>query len=197
MPDCCDHSRELARQQRRVLWAVLIANAVMFGVELTAGLRSRSLALTGDSLDMLGDALAYGTSLYVIDRSDRAQARATLFKGGLMFLSAIAIFGRALYQLWRPELPTPSVMGAIGTLALVVNIACLVVLTRHRNDNLNFQSVWLCSRNDLITNSSVILAAGLVAVFSSPWPDFVVGLLVTWVVARSAGRVLRRAWEQT
>jgi cation diffusion facilitator family transporter len=199
MSDCCDHGHELdelAQKQRTVLWAVLIINAVMFGVELVSGLRSRSLALTGDSLDMLGDALAYGTSLYVLNRSDRAQARAALFKSGLMFLSAIVIFGRAIYQLWRPELPTPSVMGAIALLALIANLVCLIALTRHRNDNLNLQSVWLCSRNDLINNMSVIVAAGLVALFASPWPDVAVGLLVTFIVARSAGRVLRQAWGQ-
>ncbi|TAF52402.1 MAG: cation transporter [Oscillatoriales cyanobacterium] len=199
MPDCCDHGHdldELVRQQRKVLWAVLIVNAIMFGVELVSGLRSRSLALTGDSLDMLGDALAYGTSLYVLDRGDRAQARAALLKSGLMFLSAIIIFGRALYQLWHPDLPTPSVMGAIALLALIANIFCLLVLTRHRDDNLNLQSVWLCSRNDLINNSSVIVAAAFVALFSSPWPDIVVGLFVTLIVARSAGRVLRQAWDR-
>lgn len=199
MSDCCDHGHELdelAQKQRKVLWAVLVINAIMFGVELVSGLRSRSLALTGDSLDMLGDAMAYGTSLYVLNRSDRAQARAAIFKSGLMFLSAIVIFGRALYQIWHPDLPTPSVMGAIALLALIANIICLIALTRHRNDNLNLQSVWLCSRNDLINNTSVIVAAGLVALFSSPWPDVAVGILVTFIVARSAGRVLRQAWDQ-
>jgi cation diffusion facilitator family transporter len=199
MSDCCDHGHaldELAQKQRKVLWAVLVINAIMFGVELVSGLRSRSLALTGDSLDMLGDAMAYGTSLYVLNRSDRAQARAAMFKSGLMFLSAIVIFGRALYQIWHPELPTPNVMGAIALLALIANIICLIALTRHRNDNLNLQSVWLCSRNDLINNTSVIVAAGLVALFSSPWPDVAVGILVTFIVARSAGRVLRQAWDQ-
>ena len=144
---------------------------------------------------MLGDALAYGTSLYVLNRSDRAQARAAMLKSGLMFLSAIVIFGRAIYQLWHPDLPTPSIMGAIALLALLANIFCLLALTRHRNDNLNLKSVWLCSRNDLINNTTVIAAAALVALFSSPWPDFVVGILVTFIVARSAGRVLRQAWE--
>ena len=76
------------------------------------------------------------------------------------------------------------------------NIFCLLALTRHRHDNLNLQSVWLCSRNDLINNSSVIVAAVLVAWLASPWPDFAVGIFVTFVVARSAGRVLRQAWGQ-
>jgi cation diffusion facilitator family transporter len=199
MSDCCNHGHELdelAQKQRQVLWVVLVVNAIMFGVELVSGLRSRSLALTGDSLDMLGDAMAYGISLYVLNRSDRAQARAALFKSGLMFVSAIVIFGRAIYQIWHPDLPTPSVMGAIALLALIANIFCLLALTRHRNDNLNLQSVWLCSRNDLITNTSVIIAAVLVALFSSPWPDIMVGLFVTFIVARSAGRVLRQAWNQ-
>jgi hypothetical protein len=36
-------------------------------------------------------------------------------------------------------------------------------------------SVWLCSRNDLVSNVAVILA-GLPALTQSQWPDVLVGL---------------------
>jgi Co/Zn/Cd efflux system component len=62
---------KLAKRQSKVLWIVLGVNAVMFVVELSSGIQSNSLSLTGDSLDMLGDAIAYGSSLYVIDRGEK------------------------------------------------------------------------------------------------------------------------------
>ena len=90
----CEVSK-LKERQAKVLWAVLFINAVMFVVEFGAGIRAASLSLTGDSLDMLGDALVYASSLYVIHKSAKAQAGAALLKGLNMSLFAIVVFARA------------------------------------------------------------------------------------------------------
>ncbi len=199
MSDCCQNKacelENLRQQHARVLWIVLAINAVMFVVELTAGLHAGSLALTGDSLDMLGDALVYGASLYVLERGTRAQAKSAFLKGNIMFLSAVAVFARAVYQLWSGAVPEVTVMSVVGVLVLAANLVCLSLLTRHRADNLNMSSVWLCSRNDIIANTSVLVAAGLVALTGSLWPDLLVGLLITVVFARSAGQVLSQSWR--
>jgi Co/Zn/Cd efflux system component len=196
---CCQNKTEtltqLKERQARVLWVVLGINLVMFVVEFGAGVRAASLSLTGDSLDMLGDALVYGTSLYVIHRSPKAQAGAALLKGGIMFGFAIAVFARAIYQFVNGGAPTAEIMGIVGMLALAANLICLALLTRHRQDNLNMSSVWLCSRNDIIANTSVLVAAGLVLLTRSPIPDLLVGLLLTVVFARSAGTVLSQSWR--
>ena len=196
---CCQHKAQalekLKGQQSRVLWVVLVINAVMFGVEFSAGLRAQSLSLTGDSLDMLGDALVYSSSLYVIHRGQKAQAKSALLKGGIMFLSAVAVFARAAYQLFSEALPDASLISGIGLLALAANLICLRLLTRHREDNINMTSVWLCSRNDIIANTAVLAAAGLIFVTRSPIPDIVVGLFLTIVFAQSAGKVLSQAWR--
>lgn len=198
--DCCQSKacalEQLQRKQRHVLWIVLVINIVMFGVEFTAGLRAASLSLTGDSLDMLGDALVYGSSLYVLSRGARAQAKSAMLKGGIMFLTAIAVFARAVYQLATQTVPAVTIMSSIGLLVLVANLVCLLLLTRHKDDNINMSSVWLCSRNDIIANCSVLIAAGLVWWSGSFIPDFLVGLLITFVFAKSAGKVLSQAWHQ-
>ena len=198
--DCC-HGKsqaleELQRKQRHVLWIVLLINAIMFVVECIAGLRAASLSLTGDSLDMLGDALVYGSSLYVLSRGVRAQAKSALLKGGVMFITAIAVFARAVYQLATQTIPVVNIMSSIGLLVLAANLICLLLLTRHKDDNINMSSVWLCSRNDIIANCSVLVAAGLVWWSGSFIPDFLVGLLITVVFAKSAGKVLSQAWRQ-
>ena len=94
------------------------------------------------------------------------------------------------------ELEKLQVMSAIGFLALCTNLFCLFLLTRHRNDNINMSSVWLCSRNDIIANTSVLVAAGGVFITGKSWPDLVVGLLLTLVFAKSAGKVLSQAWRE-
>jgi Co/Zn/Cd efflux system component len=145
---------------------------------------------------MLGDTLVYGSSLYVLNQGRKAQAKSALLKGGIMFLSAIAVFARATYQLFVGGIPNTHLMSSIGLLALGTNLICLYLLTRHRNDNINMSAVWLCSRNDIIANTSVLAAAGLVFLTHSPIPDLVVGLLLTVVFAKSAGKVLSQGWRE-
>ncbi len=194
---CCQHKakelEKLQKRQAKILWIILVINAVMFVVEFSGGIKAASLSLTGDSLDMLGDALVYGCSLYVIKKGKKAQARSAILKGGIMFISAIAVLARATYQLFAQTVPTVQLMGEIGILALLANLICFLLLIRHRNDNINMSSVWLCSRNDIIANISVLLTAGLVLLTNSFLPDFILGLLLTVVFAQSAGKVLQKA----
>ncbi len=209
---CCQHKakelEKLQKRQAKILWIILVINAVMFVVEFSGGIKAASLSLTGDSLDMLGDALVYGCSLYVIKKGKKAQARSAILKGGIMFISAIAVFARATYQLLAQTVPTVQLMGEIGLLALLANLICFLLLirkgaslelgsracvARHRNDNINMSSVWLCSRNDIIANISVLLTAGLVFLTNSFLPDLILGLLLTIVFAQSAGKVLQKA----
>ena len=197
---CCqrkgDDLAKLQKHQAKVLWAVLLINGVMFVVEFGAGIRAESLSLTGDSLDMLGDALVYASSLYVVNKGRRAQAGSAFFKGVIMFLFAIAVFARAIYQLSADVVPAATLMSTIGAIALLANLTCLRLLSRHREDNLNMSSVWLCSRNDIIANVSVLVAAGLVLLTDSILPDLAVGFLLTFIFAKSAGKVLTQSWQE-
>jgi Co/Zn/Cd efflux system component len=77
-------------------------------------------------------------------------------------------------------------MGGFGLLALGANLTCFLLLTRHRSDDINMESVWLCSRTDIIANLGVLLAAAGVAVTGSMWPDFFVGAIIVIVFLRSA-----------
>lgn len=198
--NCCQNKgcelTKLKKQQAKVLWVVLFINLVMFVIEFGAGIRADSLSLTGDSLDMLGDALVYASSLYVINKSSKAQAGSAFLKGIIMFLFAIAVFVRASYQLFMGATPEATIMGTVGVVALLANLVCLFLLTRHRKDNLNMSSVWLCSRNDIIANTSVLIAAELVFLTHSVLPDLAVGFLLTFVFAKSSGQVLSQSWKE-
>lgn len=187
---------KLRKQQTKVLWIVLSINILMFGIEFGAGIRADSLSLMGDSLDMLGDALVYASSLYVINKGIKAQAVAAFLKGIIMFGLAIGVFARASYQLYVSSSPAALTMGIISVVALLANGLCLLLLTRHRQDNLNMSSVWLCSRNDIIANMSVLGAAVAVSLTHSLLPDLAVGLLLTVIFAKSAGKVLSQSLRE-
>ncbi|MBI5437746.1 MAG: cation transporter [Nitrosomonadales bacterium] len=200
MANCCNDKaceiEALRNRQSSILKIVLGINAVMFLVELTAGLMSGSLSLLADSLDMLGDALVYGFSIYVVARGARMKAMAALFKGGIMAAFAVFVLGQAVYKILFPHVPVFETIGVIGVLALAANSSCLFLLWRHRADDINMQSVWLCSRNDIIANVSVLFAALGVWLSGSGWPDIIVGLALAALFAQSSLSVLRSAMAE-
>lgn len=194
MSDCCsDKASELEAlqlHQASTLKIVLGINAVMFVVEFLAGLLSGSVSLIADSLDMLGDALVYGFSIFAVTRGQRTKAFSALLKGIIMAIFGLIVLGQVAYKIAVPRVPAFGVIGVIGLIALAANGICLSLLWRYRADDINMSSVWLCSRNDIIANSSVICAAAAVSITGSAWPDLIVGAAIAALFLKSAVTVL-------
>ena len=203
MSDHCCHAKgedlaHLSRREdiRRVLIIVLAINGLMFGLEFSAGLIAHSAALMADSMDMLGDALVYGVSLYALDRSLRWRAGAALFKGAFILVLGLGVLVQIGMKMLYGVPPSSALMLVFGALALVANLICLRLLWRFQADNVNLSSTFECSRNDVIANTGVIAAAGGVALFQSPWPDIAVAVVIAFLFLRSALRVTTEAWPQ-
>jgi cation diffusion facilitator family transporter len=195
MTDCCEDKAcaidALQERQSSTLRTVLGINAVMFFVELVAGIISGSTALLSDSLDNLGDALTYGLSLYAVSRGPRSKAKVALFKGGLILTAGLFVLGQVAYKIVVPAVPAFETMGAISILALIANGTCLALLWKHRQDDVNMSSVWECSRNDIASNIAVFAAAAGVWFTQSAWPDLLIGMVLACLFVMSAFRVLR------
>lgn len=191
---CCENKGDelvdLRARQGRVLWIVLAINAVLFVVEFGVGWVARSTALLGDSLDMLGDALVYAFSIWVLHRGARWRARASLAKGIVQLGFGLLVLGQAAAKLLTGLEVDASAMGWMGALALAGNGYCFYLLWSHRSDDLNMESTWLCSRNDLIANVGVLMAAVAVAWTGSGLPDVVVGLAIAALFLRTAVQVI-------
>lgn len=190
MSNCCEEAgceiTKLRESQSRILIIILVINALMFVIEFSAGVIASSIALMADSLDMLGDAFIYGFSLYVVTKNDGWKARAAYAKSLIMFLFGVVVLIQAISRLLHPELPDFEVIGIVGIIALMANSTCLFLLTRHRDDDVNMRSVWLCSRNDIIANLAVLLAGLGVYLSSSHWPDIIVGLGISILFMKGA-----------
>jgi len=196
--DACCGSDETAlaglrRRQGRVLRILLAVNAVMFVGEFGAGLAIGSTALLADALDMLGDAFVYAFSLTVLTWGAAWRARAALFKGLVMAAFGLGVLVEAGLSVKTGVAPLAPAMAAVGALALAANAFCFALLWRHRGDDLNLRSTWLCSRNDLAANAAVLGAAALVAASGSLWPDVLVGVGIAALFLHSAGSVLRES----
>lgn len=197
MADCCEDKGcaldALMERQSGTLKIVLAINVVMFFVELTAGLMASSTALLSDSLDNLGDALTYSLSLYAVSRSPRTKAKVAVFKGLLILLAGLFVLSQVTYRLLVPVVPSYETMGLISLLALAANGTCLLLLWKHKEDDVNMSSVWHCSRNDIASNISVFIAASLVWLTGSGWADTLVGLGLAVLFLLSATKVLKAA----
>jgi Co/Zn/Cd efflux system component len=163
---------------KRVLWTVIAINATMFVVEMIAGHLAGSQALQADALDFLGDTLTYGVSLAVIGRSVQARSYAAMAKGLSLSAMGLWVLGSTLYQVAVQDLPRAEVMGAIGVMALAANVSSVLLLMRYKDGDANVRSVWMCSRNDAIGNVAVMLAAAVVWLTASPWPDLLVAAMM-------------------
>lgn len=196
MKDCCEITAGYTARQRRVLHVVLWINVAMFLVESTAGLLAHSTALLADSVDMLGDAIVYGFSLYVVGRGAVWQARGALLKGSIMAIFGAGVLAEVLVKMTGGIVPAAETMGTVGAVALAANAVCLGLLWPRRTDDVNMRSAWMCSLNDVAGNIGVLLAGAGVALTGTAWPDIVVGLLIAALFVTSAVAVLRNARRQ-
>jgi Co/Zn/Cd efflux system component len=199
MGDCCNNSSgldALRQRQSGTLRIVLAINAVMFFVVVTAALLAGSSALLSDSLDNLGDALTYAFSLYAVQLGARMKAKVALLKGLFILAAAMMVAGQIAYKLMNPAVPVFELMGLLSLLALAANLVCLRLLWRHKSEDINMSSVWECSRNDIVANISVFVAAAGVMLTESAWPDLLVASCLVIFFLRSAIRVLSGAWVE-
>lgn len=200
MSGCCDGGCSVEalqeERQRGTLKIVLGINAVMFIVIFGAAIFGGSTALLANSFDNFGDALTYALSLYAVSRGTSTKAKVALFKGALIFLAALIVTGQVIYKLLVPSVPIFEAMGIFGILSLIANSICLYLLWRHRNEDVNMSSVWECSRNDIASDLSVIVAAAGVWLLGSGWPDIIVALALVILLYRSAFRVISLAMTE-
>src|SRR2546421_2149062 len=201
MADCCctplplnpDPHRGNASAYRRVLWAVLAINAVMFLVEIGAGLAAGSASLQADALDFFGDAANYTISLMVVGMALRYRATAALAKGATMGLFGLWVIGAVVWHAVHGTLPSAFTMGTVGVAALLANAASFGLLWAYRQGDANMRSAWICTRNDLLGNLAVLLAALGVFGTGTGWPDVIVAATMAVLAMQGASTVLRQS----
>ncbi len=181
------------KTQSSILWALLLINAVMFVIELSAGLYAQSTGLIGDSLDMFADAIVYGVALYAVGRSLLAKANAAMLSGAFQILLAFVVLADVARRFVVGSEPYYVVMIAVGALALAANLASLIIVWGQREGEVHMRASFIFSQNDVIVNLGVILGGLLVWALGSRLPDLVIGGLVSFAVLRGGLRILRDA----
>lgn len=194
----CDCSIETETgEQKRVLWALLAINATMFVAEITIGIFAESAGLIADSLDMLADATVYGIGLYAVGRASSVKIRAASISGLFQILLAIGVGIEILRRaLWGSE-PEALFMIGVGLVALVANVICLSLISKHRNGDVHMRASWIFSKNDVIANAGVVFAGILVNVLDTRIPDLVIGIVIVLVVFRGGLAIVNDARNES
>lgn len=202
MAGCCSHDKYDAAKDdrllnnprwRQALWIALFANAGVAGAEIIAGVTASSASLQADALDFLGDTITYGLSLAVAGLGLTWRARAALVKGWGLILLGAWVIGATFWHILFATLPQAEIMGAIGILALAVNLGVALILFRFRTGDSNMRSVWICSRNDAIGNIAVVLAAMGVFGTGTGWPDVIVAAIMAALSISGGLQIVRQA----
>jgi Co/Zn/Cd efflux system component len=198
MSDCgCEPELE-SKEQSRVLWILLSINAGMFVAELAAGVLAESTGLIADSLDMLADATVYAIGLFAVGKAASAKIRAASLSGIFQMLLAFGVLIEVGRRLLFGSEPEALFMIGVSVVALIANVVCLALISKHRDGEVHMRASWIFSKNDVIANIGVITAGVLVHALASPLPDLVIGALISFVVLRGGIAIVTDARrEQT
>lgn len=177
--------------EARTLRVLLAINAIMFVVELVWGLIAQSTGLVADSLDMFADAAVYGLALYAVGRAAALKTRAAHLAGWLQLVLALGALSEVARRAFFGSEPESALMMGIGALALVANVACLMLIAKKRDRGAHMKASYIFSANDVIANIGVIAAGALVTWTGSPYPDLIVGTVIGVIVLTGARRILQ------
>ena len=193
----CGCEVEIKEQsESRILVILLLINGLMFFIEFGVGWWAESTALIADAMDMLADAMVYGVGLYAVGKSVAAKIQAANLSGWLQLGLGLLVLADIVRRFVYGSEPISMLMMIMGLVALIANVICLVLISKHRDGEVHMRASWIFSKNDVIANVGVILAGVLVATTDSRIPDLVIGIIVAVVIIRGGILILSDARKE-
>ena len=181
------------REESRVLIVLLAINAIMFFIEMALGIVSDSTALIADSLDMLADASVYAIGLYAVGKPVLAKIKAAHMSGVFQIILGVMVFLDVIRRLVAGSEPVSILMISVGTLALIANVFCLKLISKHRDGEVHMRASWIFSKNDVIANVGIIVGGGFVYLLDSRFPDLIIGFVISLIVIRGGIHIVKDA----
>lgn len=189
----CECGSQATKLQSKTLIILLVINAALFAIEITVGIIAQSTSLLADSLDMLADAIVYGTSLYAVRKAVHLQQRAARISGYVQILLGASVLLESLRRTIFGSDPQSLLMMSMGLVALTGNATCLYLLAKHRREGVHMRASWIFSTNDVLANLGVIVSGILVYLFDNRFPDLIVGFTIATVVVRGGIQILKES----
>lgn len=196
MADCDCNIEVKNKEESKVLIILLAINAFMFVAEITFGIISESTALIADSLDMLADATVYGIGLYAVGRPMLSKIRAAYISGVFQIVLGATVAIDIIRRLILGSDPESLLMIIIGSIALIANTICLMLISKHKDGEVHMRASWIFSKNDVIANLGIIIGGCLVYFLNSRLPDIIIGIAITFIVIRGGILIVKDAAKE-
>lgn len=193
MVDCGCKIEIKNREEGRILKILLGINAFMFFIEISLGIYSESTALIADSLDMLADATVYGIGLYAVGRSSLVKINAAHLSGVLQVFLGGLVLADVIRRLIIGSEPVSSLMISVGLVALIANVICLILISKHKEGEVHMRASWVFSKNDVIANIGIVVSGIFVYLLDSRIPDLVIGMVISIIVIRGGIHIIKDA----
>ncbi len=177
-------------REAQILKWLLAINALMFVLEIVVGFYAQSTGLIADALDMFADAAVYGLALFAVGKSSALKLKAAHLSGYLQLILAMSVLFEVIRRLIYGSEPVSLLMMAMGFLALLANVSCMLLIYKKRDNGAHLRATWIFSANDVIANIGIILAGLMVMYSGSALPDLLIGSIVSILVLSGAIRIL-------
>lgn len=196
MSDCGCESGLENRMQGRTLKILLSINAMMFLIEISLGILSESTALIADSLDMLADATVYAISLFAVGATSGIKIKSAHLSGVMQVMLGLLVILDALRRLVYGSDPVSYLMISVGAAALIANVTCLALISKHRKGEVHMRASWIFSKNDVIANLGIIFGGVLVYAFDTRYPDLFIATIISIIVIRGGLSIISSAKQE-
>lgn len=180
-------------RDRGILRAVLAINLAQSALGFGVGTWASSTALIGAALDNLADASVYAVGIYAVGRSVRAKVAAARLSGWLLIGLSVMLLVEVIRRFLGAEEPVGPAMMVMAGVNAGINVFCLRLLRRHRDQDVNFKASSIFTTNDSIVNLAILMAGILVMWFGSNLPDLILGVIVAGIAANGGREILEEA----
>jgi len=198
MSNCGCGAEQADTLEKKTLIILLLINGLMFLFEAMSGWYADSTGLISDSLDMLADAMVYGISLYAVGKKATKKIIAAKYSGYFQITLGVGVLLEVTRRILYGSEPLSYFIIIIGFIALIANLICLVLISKHRGSGVHMRASWIFSTNDVIANIGVVIAGILVRMLNSNIPDLIIGTIIAIVVIRGGLLILREtAYENS
>ncbi|HEX7808801.1 MAG TPA: cation diffusion facilitator family transporter [Thermoanaerobaculia bacterium] len=195
------HSHNLSRK----LTIATAANLLVVVAEITIGIWAGSLALIGDALHNLTDAVALLIALgaVILERRaptpeksfgyQRAGILAAFINAAMLVTFTVFVFKEAYERLRSPHAVDQQAMLVMAAIALTVNAITAWSLHRESRDDVNIRGAFVHMIGDAVSSFGIIVAAIAIRITGAPHWDAVVSIFIGLLILWSSYGVLRES----
>lgn len=193
MSGCGCGADQADQLEKKTLSMLLLINLLMFFVELISGLLADSTGLISDSLDMLADATVYLIALFAVGKSLHLKIRAARLSGYIQITLGALVLMESFRRFIYGSEPKGTLIISFGVLALLANVYCLYLISKHKSGEVHMRASFIFSANDVIVNLGIITSGFLVIQLGNHLPDIIIGTVVSFIVIRGGMLILKEA----